>query len=78
MLNVLSKVEGGKPLVAATLRTQGLTDVEWPFSSKTIRVVQKIDFDITALTQPGFEGLSYYEFVNEDGVRALWHQCYNN
>jgi hypothetical protein len=36
------------------------------------------DFDITALTQPGFVGLPYFEFVNEDGIRALWHQCYNN
>jgi hypothetical protein len=70
--------EGGKPLAAVTLRTQGLTDVEWPFPTRTIRVDQKIDFDITALTQPGFDGLPYYEFVNEDGVRALWHQCYNN
>jgi hypothetical protein len=70
--------EDGKPLTAVTMRTQGLTDVEWPFSSRTIRVDQKIDFDITALTQPGFVGLPYFEFVNEDGTRALWHQCYNN
>ena len=70
--------EDGKPLTAVTLRTQGLTDVEWPFSSRTIRVDQKIDFDITALTQPGFVDLPYFEFVNEDGIRALWHQCYNN
>ena len=32
--------EGGKPLAAVTLRTQGLTAVEWPFSSRTIRVNQ--------------------------------------
>ena len=79
-MDVKCSLEGecGKPLTAVTLRTQGLTDVEWPFSSKTIRVDQKIDFDITALTQSGFVGLPYFEFVNEDGIRALWHQCYNN
>lgn len=70
--------DGGMPLTAVTLRTQGLTDVEWPFATLTIRVDRKIDFDITALTQPGIEGLRYFEFVNEDRARALWHQCYNN
>jgi len=69
---------GGMPLIAVTLRTEGLVEVEWPFATQTIRVDQKIDFDITALTQPGIEGLPYFEFVNEDGARALWHQCYNN
>ena len=70
--------DGGMPLTAVTLRTQGLTDVDWPFATRTIRVERKIDFDITALTQPDIEGLPYYEFVNEDDARALWHQCYNN
>ena len=70
--------DGGMPLTAVTLRTQGLTEVEWPFPTLTIRVDQKIDFDITALTQSGYEGLPYFEFVNEDEVRELWHQCYNN
>ena len=70
--------DGGMPLTAVTLRTRGLTDVDWPFATRTIRVERKIDFDITALTQPDIEGLPYYEFVNEDGARALWHQCYNN
>jgi hypothetical protein len=70
--------DGGMPLTAVTLRTRGLTDVEWPFPTLTIRLDRKIDFDITALTQPGFDGLPYYEFVNEDSARALWHQCYNN
>ena len=70
--------DGGMPLTAVTLRTQGLTDVDWPFATLTIRVERKIDFDITALTQSGYDGLPYFEFVNEDAVRALWHQCYNN
>jgi hypothetical protein len=70
--------DGGLPLTAVTLRTQGLIEVEWPFPTLTIRVDQKIDFDITALTQSGYEGLPYFEFVNEDGVRELWHQCYNH
>jgi hypothetical protein len=70
--------DGGMPLTAVTLRTQGLIEVEWPFPTLTIRVDRKIEFDITALTQPGFEGMPYYEFVNEDGARVLWHQCYNN
>ena len=70
--------DGGMPLTAVTLRTQGLTEVEWTFSTRTIRLEKKIDFDITALTQSGYEGLPYFEFVNEDGVRELWHQCYNN
>jgi len=70
--------DGGKPLTAVTLRTRGLSEVEWPFPTRTIRVEQKIDFDITALTQPGIDGLPYFEFVNEDGARTLWHQCYNN
>ena len=70
--------DGGMPLIAVTLRTQGLSEVEWPFPTLTIRVNRKIDFDITALTQPGFDGPLYFEFVNEDGVRVLWHHCYNN
>ena len=70
--------DGGMPLTAVTLRTQGLSEVEWPFPTLTIRVDKKIEFDITALTQSGYEGLPYFEFVNEDGVRELWHQCYNN
>jgi acyl dehydratase len=70
--------DGGMPLTAVTLRTRGLTEVEWPFPTLTIRVGRKIDFDITALTKAGFDGLPYFEFVNEDRARVLWHQCYNN
>ena len=70
--------DGGMPVTAVTLRTKGLTDVDWPYATRTIRVEQKIDFDITALTQPNFDGSPYFEFVNEDGARVLWHQCYNN
>ena len=79
-MDVKCSLEGdsGMPLTAVTLRTRGLGDVEWPFPTRTIRVEQKIDFDIIALTQPGIDGLPYFEFVNEDGARALWHQCYNN
>jgi hypothetical protein len=69
---------GGLPLTAVTLRTRGLGEVEWPFPTRTIRVKRRLDFDITALTEAGFDGRPYYEFVNEDEVRALWHQCYNN
>jgi hypothetical protein len=78
-LNVKCSLEGddGLPLTAVTLRTRGLSEVEWPFAAQTIRVERRIDFDITALTAAGFDGLPYYEFVNEDGARALWHQCYN-
>jgi hypothetical protein len=32
--------DGGMPLTGVTLRTQGLTDVEWPFSTRTIRLDQ--------------------------------------
>jgi len=79
-MDVKCSLEGdsGMPLTAVTLRTRGLTDVVWPFPRRTIRVEQKIDFDITTLTQPGVDGRPYFEFVNEDGARALWHQCYNN
>jgi hypothetical protein len=79
-MDVKCSLEGdaGMPLTAVALRTQGLSEVEWPFPGLTIRVDKKIDFDITALTQSGYEGLPYFEFENEDGVRALWHQCYNN
>jgi hypothetical protein len=79
-MDVKCSLEGdaGMPLTAVALRTQGLSEVEWPFPGLTIRVDKKIDFDITALTQSGYEGLPYFEFVNEDGVRELWHQCYNN
>ena len=70
--------DGVMPLTAVTLRTQGLTEVEWPFSALTIQAGRRIDFDITVLAQPGFDGLPYFEFVNEDRVRVLWHQCYNN
>ena len=65
-------------LTGVTLRTQGLDDVEWPFPTRTIKLEQKIDFDITAWTRAGFAGPLYFEFVNQDRSRALWHQCYNN
>lgn len=79
-MDVKCSLEGdnGEPLTAVTLRTHGLTDVHWPFPTRTIRVDKKIDFDIVAHTQPAIDGLSYYEFVNEDRTRILWHQCYNN
>jgi hypothetical protein len=79
-MDVKCSLEGdkGKPLTAVTLRTHGLIDVQWPFPTRTIRVDKKIDFDIIAQTQPAIDGLSYYEFVNEDQTRLLWHQCYNN
>jgi hypothetical protein len=79
-LDVKCSLEGdaGLPLTAVTLRTRGLSEVEWPFPTLTIGVERRIDFDITAFTEAGFDGLPYYEFVNEDGLRTLWHQCYNN
>ena len=65
-------------LSGVTLRTQGLDDVKWPFPTRTIKLERKIDFDITAQTRAGFAGPLYFEFVNEDRSRVLWHQCYNN
>jgi hypothetical protein len=63
-------------LTGVTLRTQGL--LIWPFPTRTIKLERKIDFDITAQTRAGFAGPLYFEFVNEDRLRTLWHQCYNN
>ena len=79
-MNVKCSLEGddGRPLTAVTLRTHGLTDVQWPFPTRTIRVDKKIDFDITAQTQPTTANPPYYEFANQDQARLLWHQCYNN
>jgi hypothetical protein len=70
--------DDGKPLAAVTLRTHGLTEVQWPFSTRTIRVETRIDFDIVAKSQPALDKLAYYEFINEDQARSLWHLCYNN
>jgi hypothetical protein len=70
--------EDGKPVAAVTLRTQGLTGVQWPFPSRSIRVEQKTDFDIVARTEPGTDNPAWFEFVNDDPSRILWHQCYNN
>ena len=36
------------------------------------RVDQKIDTDISALTQPDIQDLPYFALINEDGKRALW------
>jgi hypothetical protein len=63
-------------LTGVTLRTQRL--LIWPFPTRTIKLERKIDFDITAQTRAGFAGPLYFEFVNEDRLRTLWHQCYNN
>jgi hypothetical protein len=65
-------------LTGVTLRTRGLGDVKWPFQTRTIKLERKVDFDITAQTRAGFAGPLYFEFVNEDRLRVLWHQCYNN
>jgi hypothetical protein len=42
-MDVKCSLEGdsGMPLTAVTLRTRGLTDVVWPFPTRTIRVEQK-------------------------------------
>jgi hypothetical protein len=79
-VDVKCSLEGdeGMPLSAVTLRSHGLSNVAWPFPTLTIRVEQKIDFDVTALTQSGMDSMPYFEFVNEDRTRILWHQCYNN
>ena len=79
-MDVKCSLEGdvGKPLTSVTLRVHGITDVEWPFATRSIRVERRIDFDITALTKPTSSGLAYFEFVNEDPLNRLWHQCYNN
>ncbi len=79
-VDVKCSLEGdeGMPLSAVTLRSHGLSNVAWPFATLTIRVEQKIDFDVTALTQSGMDSMPYFEFVNEDRTRILWHQCYNN
>jgi len=70
--------EGGQPLSSVTLRTHGLTNVQWPFPTRTIRVDIRIDFDIVALAQPTLDNRPYYEFINGDRTRSLWHLCYNN
>ena len=79
-MDVKCSLEGdnGKPLAAVTLRTHGLTGVQWPYPARTIRVEERIVFDIVGQTQPDLDSPPYYEFVNEDRTRALWHQCYNN
>ena len=79
-VDVKCSLEGNEsmPLSAVTLRSHGLSNVVWPFPMLTIRVQQKIDFDVTALTEPGVVGMPYFEFVNEDRTQILWHQCYNN
>jgi hypothetical protein len=79
-VDVKCSLEGdeGMPLSAVTLRSHGLSNIAWPFPALTIRVEQKIDFDVTALTQPGMDSMPYFEFLNEDRTRILWHQCYNN
>jgi hypothetical protein len=80
LMDVKCSLEGddGQPLSAVTLRTHGLTDVQWPFPTRTIRVDIRLDFDIVALAQPELDKPPYYEFVNEDRTRSLWHLCYNN
>ena len=80
LMDVKCSLEGddSQPLTAVTLRTHGLTDVQWPFLTRTIRVDKRIDFDIVAQAQPALDKPPYYEFVNEDPTRPLWHLCYNN
>ena len=70
--------DGDKPLSSVTLRTHGLTDVRWPFPGRSIRHAEVIEFDIQARIQPGAGGQAWFEFVNGDASRLLWHQCYNN
>ena len=52
--------DGGQPLSAVILRTHGLTDVQWPFPTRTIRVDIRIDFDIVALALPELDKPPYY------------------
>jgi hypothetical protein len=79
-MDVKCSLEGdmGMPVSAVILRTRGLTDIQWPFASHTIRIDGKIVFDMTAWTQPGVARLAYFEFINEDAKHSLWTQCHNN
>ena len=70
--------DGDEPLASVTLRTHGLTDLRWPFPERSIRLAQAVDFDIQARTLPGAAEPAWFEFVNRDATRLLWHQCYNN
>jgi hypothetical protein len=70
--------DGDKPLASVTLRTHGLTDIRWPFPGRSIRLARAVDFDIQARTLPGTGDRAWFEFVNRDASRLLWHQCYNN
>ena len=68
----------GMPAGKVTLRTHGLGDVVWPYASRSILVEHPVDFDILARIEDANADAAYFEFVNEDPVRRLWHQCYNN
>jgi hypothetical protein len=70
--------DAGHPVTSITLRTSGLEDVRWPFATRTIHIERQIDFDILARISPATTGAAYFEFVNGDPARLLWHQCYNN
>jgi hypothetical protein len=79
-MDIKGSLEGdkGMPVSAVVLRTRGLTDIQWPFASHTIRIEGKIVFDLTAWTQPGVARLAYFEFINDDAKHSLWPQCHNN
>jgi len=79
-MDVKCTLEGdnGAPLAAVTLHSRGLADLQWPYPAHTIRIDHRIDFDITAQTRSAADGPAYFEFVNGDATRLLWHQCYNN
>jgi hypothetical protein len=70
--------DGDKSLTSVLLKTHGLTDLRWPFPGRSIRLAQAVDFDIQARVLPGAGARAYFEFVNQDASRLLWHQCYNN
>ncbi len=39
---------------------------------------QELSIDIEGVVSPGPAGAAYFEFINDDPARLLWHQCYNN
>lgn len=69
--------DADQPVTSITLRTYGLDEVRWPFATRTIDIERQIDFDILARISPGTAGTAYFELLNGDPARLLWHQCYN-
>ena len=67
------------PVGPVRLVFRGVAPTGWAASHARFHIGQaELHVDIEGVVTPDGTGHPFFEFVNDDPVRLLWHQCYNN